>query len=137
MRILVVEDDFISRRLLCRYLEPLGSCDIAVDGTEGVLAVRQSLEANDRYDLICLDIMMPQMDGREVLSRVRALEREFEIAPDKAARIIMTTALEDCCNLMDDFRAQCDGYVLKPIDRKKLLETIQKTGLPTVIGSGS
>ncbi len=65
MRILVVEDDFISRRLLCRFLERFGECDVAINGNEAVNAVEHALQAGAHYDLICLDIMMPEMDGQE------------------------------------------------------------------------
>ena len=79
MRVLVVEDDFISRRLLCRYLEPHGECDVAVNGNEALSAFKQALSSGQYYDLICLDIMMPGMDGQETLKRMRILEREAGI----------------------------------------------------------
>ena len=95
MNILVVEDDFISRRLLCRYLEKIGNCDVAINGAEAVAAVHDALHAQAHYDLICLDIMMPGMSGQEALEAIRKLEIEHDIHVGQGARVIMTTALED------------------------------------------
>ena len=130
MKILVVEDDFISRRLLCRYLQAAGECDVAVNGNEAVGAFKQMLMLGDHYDLVCLDIMMPGMDGQETLKRLRALEAEHQVGPTNRAKVIMTTALEDHDNVMAAFANACDGYVVKPIEKRKFLETLVAIGLP-------
>ncbi len=133
MRVLVVEDDFISRRLLCRYLQAHGECDVAVNGNEAVGAFKQVLLSNQLYDLVCLDIMMPGMDGQETLKRLRALEKEHGVPDDTRAKVIMTTALEDHDNVMAAFSNACDGYVVKPIEKKKFLETLQEIGLQITV----
>ncbi|HEX7501078.1 MAG TPA: response regulator, partial [Polyangia bacterium] len=74
MRILIVEDDMTSRILLRKMLEPFGSCDMAVNGKEAVEAFRQAQEADEPYALVCLDIMMPELDGQEALQAMRAQE---------------------------------------------------------------
>ena len=129
MRVLVVEDDFISRRLLCRYLEPYGECDVAVNGNEAVGAFKQVLLSGSHYDLICLDIMMPGIDGQETLKRVRALEKEHGVPAENVVKVIMTTALEDHDNVMAAFSNACHGYVVKPIEKKRFLETLREIGL--------
>ncbi|MEZ4388838.1 MAG: response regulator [Candidatus Krumholzibacteriia bacterium] len=137
MKILVVEDDFISRRLLCRYLQAVGDCDVAVNGNEAIGAFKQALLSEDRYDLVCLDIMMPGMDGQETLKRLRALEAERGLGADGRAKVIMTTALEDHDNVMSAFSNACDGYVVKPIEKKKFLETLVAIGLPVAVPAPS
>jgi two-component system chemotaxis response regulator CheY len=129
MRVLVVEDDFISRRLLCRYLEPHGECDVAVNGNEALSAFKQALSSGQFYDLICLDIMMPGMDGQETLKRMRILEREAGIDGPRGVKVIMTSALEDQENVVAAFNNSCDGYVVKPIEKRKFLETLQEIGI--------
>ena len=133
MRVLVVEDDFISRRLLCRYLQSHGECDVAVNGNEAVGAFKQTLIADQHYDLVCLDIMMPGMDGQETLKRLRALEKEHGVPDADRAKVIMTTALEDHDNVMAAFSNACDGYVVKPIEKRKFLETLQDIGLQITV----
>jgi two-component system, chemotaxis family, chemotaxis protein CheY len=129
MRVLVVEDDFISRRLLCRYLEPHGECDVAVNGNEALSAFKQALTSGQMYDLVCLDIMMPVMDGQETLKRMRVIEREAGIMPPRGVKVIMTSALEDQENVVAAFNNSCDGYVVKPIEKRKFLDTLQEIGI--------
>ena len=129
MRVLVVEDDFISRRLLCRYLEPHGECDVAVNGNEALSAFRQALASGHYYDLICLDIMMPGMDGQETLKRMRQIEREAHISAANEVKVIMTSALEDQENVVAAFANSCQGYVVKPIEKRKFLDTLLEIGL--------
>ena len=127
MRILVVEDDFISRRLLCRYLESFGECDVAVNGNEALAAVRQALTAEDPYDLVCLDIMMPGLSGQETLQELRKIEAERGVV--NGAKVIMTTALEDKESVAKAFAASADGYVTKPVDKRRFVETLKDLGL--------
>lgn len=129
MQILVVEDDFISRRLICRYLEIFGKCDVAINGTEAVDAVHASLHAGSPYDLICLDIMMPGISGQEALTRIRKLELEHNLAVGQGAKVVMTSALEDHDNIRQAFSSSADGYVVKPIQKQKLMALIEELGL--------
>ena len=76
MKTLIVEDDFTSRLILQTFLSRYGECHIAVNGKEAVEAYRSALISGQVYDLVCMDIMMPQMDGREAVRQVRALEEE-------------------------------------------------------------
>ena len=118
---LLVEDDFASRLLLQTFLSRYGECHIAVNGREAVEAVRSALERGERYDLICMDIMMPEMDGREAVRRARALEVEHGILSSSGAKIIMTTAVEDMKEVIRCFQELCDAYLMKPIDLAQLL----------------
>lgn len=129
MKYLIVEDDFAGRRLLQRYLSDYGECDIAVDGKEAVEAFRQALEDNEPYDLICLDIMMPNMDGRDALKAIRQIENERGIRGLDGVKVIMTTALGDSKNVVGSFREGCEAYIVKPIEKKKFLEEMEKLGL--------
>lgn len=74
MRILLAEDDFVTRKFMMNFLSSYGECDAAVDGMEAVDAYLMALEDGEPYDLACLDIMMPVMDGYQVLRSIRDLE---------------------------------------------------------------
>ena len=89
MRVLVVEDDFTSRKILQKILGPYGEVDIAVNGLEAIQAFNQSLDGNNLYDLICMDIMMPEMDGQTALKKIRAIEKERGIQPAQEVKVIM------------------------------------------------
>ena len=130
MHMLVVEDDFTSRRVLSRILESFGHCDVAIDGEEAVEAVKIALDSEEgNYDLICLDIMMPKLDGQGALKQIRALEEEKGILLGEGAKIIITSALNDSKNVMEAFRSQCDGYIVKPYDKAKIAAELEQQGL--------
>jgi two-component system chemotaxis response regulator CheY len=129
MRILVVEDDYISRRLLCRYLEPFGTCEEAVNGHEAIDAIRRALAADQYYDLICLDIMMPGMDGQQALVLLREMEVENGRPLGRGAKVIMTSAMEENQYILQALNASADGYVVKPIEKRKFIETLKEVGL--------
>jgi two-component system chemotaxis response regulator CheY len=129
MKVLVVEDDFASRKLLRKYLEPYGECDIAVNGEEAIDVFQLSLVDNKPYDLICLDIMLPKIDGQEVLKKVREIESAQGIHGVKGSKIIMTTALNDPQNIMKAFKSQCEAYLTKPIDQASLIEELKNLKL--------
>jgi two-component system chemotaxis response regulator CheY len=125
MKTLIVEDDFTSRLVLQTFLSRYGECHIAVNGREAVDAVRSALDAGQRYDLICMDIMMPEMDGREAVKQVRALEEARGTLSTCGAKIVMTTAVNDFKEVARCFEELCDAYLVKPIDLSKLLKHIR------------
>ncbi len=129
MKTLIVEDDFSSRLLLQEFLKSYGESHIAVNGKEAVEAVRVSLEWGLPYDLICLDIMMPEMDGQEALRLIRDLEEAQGILSTHGAKIVMTTAIDDSHNVMAAFHNLCDGYLTKPINKTQLVATLRKLSL--------
>jgi two-component system chemotaxis response regulator CheY len=129
MKTLVVDDDFVCRKLLQTILSKHGECDIAVNGREALEAFRLASEEGRPYDLICLDIMMPGMDGHEVLRIIRDVEDRSGIKGLDGAKVIMTTALSDYENVRKAFREQCEGYIPKPIDKDKLLDLLRSLAL--------
>jgi len=81
------------------------------------------------YDLICLDIMMPELDGMKTLKTIRDIEKQKGVEESKRAKIIMTTALNDTGSVLGAFETGCEAYAAKPIDMKKLAEVMRKLGL--------
>ena len=129
MKTLIVEDEFTSRALLREILKRFGVPQIAMNGREGVEAVRVALEGGTPFDLICLDIMMPEMDGQEALRRIRTLETEAGIDPEKRAKVVMTTALADRNTVVEAIKSQCDYFLVKPIDGRALLDELRRMKL--------
>jgi two-component system chemotaxis response regulator CheY len=126
---LIAEDDFTSRLLMQKLLAPYGECHVAINGREALEAFKSARSKRRPYDLICLDIMMPEMDGQTVLREIRAIEQGAGIHPGRGVKILMTTALKDGKNVMQAFRDLCDGYVVKPIEKAKLLKCLREFGL--------
>jgi two-component system, chemotaxis family, chemotaxis protein CheY len=121
MRTLIVEDDFTSRLVLQAFLSRFGECHVAVNGKEAVEAFRVSKKTGSGYDLICMDIMMPEMDGQTALWEIRAMEEASGTFSTQGVKIIMVTALDDVKNVVSSFRSLCDGYMFKPVDTGQLL----------------
>jgi two-component system, chemotaxis family, chemotaxis protein CheY len=129
MRILIVEDDPATQKLVQRYLSEYGDCDVTANGTEALNAFIDALSQNKPYDMICLDIMMPKMNGHQVLEAIRRVENDHEIKGLDGVKVIMTTALGDSKNVIGAFREGCEAYIVKPVKKDKLLAEMEKLGL--------
>jgi two-component system chemotaxis response regulator CheY len=130
MRILIVEDDFIGRKIMHQLLLEYGQCDVAVDGLEAVKAYDLAWAAGEPYDVMFLDIMMPNMSGHEALKIIRDKEKERGVTPQKEVKVIMTSALDDVKNVTQSFfQGGASAYLVKPIERRKVIEELRKLGL--------
>jgi two-component system, chemotaxis family, chemotaxis protein CheY len=125
MRSLVVEDEFVARSVLQRFLARFGECDVAVDGSEAVAAVDSALQGGAAYDVVCLDIGLPKLDGQGVLERIRALELERGIQLGQGCRVIMTTATAAKDHVLGAFRGGADAYLTKPISLGALTQELK------------
>ena len=129
MKSLIVEDDPVAEKLLQVYLSGYGDIFYASDGREAVQAVEESLNIGKPYDLICLDIMMPEMDGLEALKHIRNLERDHAIDGLDGAKVIVTTSRSQPRDIFRAFKAGCEAYVVKPVRKEDLVEEMKKLGL--------
>ncbi len=127
-RILIVEDDMVSRKFLMKFLRQYGDCDLVVDGLEAIDAYLLALKDGFPYDLICLDVMMPKIDGMQVLKTIQDLERQKGIPENQKSKIIMTTVLGETQIVQSAFDYGCNAYASKPIDMPKMTEVLGKIG---------
>jgi two-component system chemotaxis response regulator CheY len=127
---LVVDDDLLGRELIAQYLQNVPVVDTAVDGQDAVGKFRTAMEAGDPYELILLDIVMPDMDGIAAGKEIRKLERNLALTVDKQVKIIMLTALNTPHNVMQSMMSvQSSAYLIKPVEPEKVRKTIGKLGL--------
>jgi two-component system chemotaxis response regulator CheY len=127
-RILIVEDDMVSRKFLSKFLSRYGDCDLVVDGLEAIDAYLLALKERLPYELICLDVMMPKIDGIRVLKTIRDLEKQNGINENDACKIIMTTVLGETQIVQSAFDYGCNAYASKPIDMVKMTAVLEKIG---------
>ncbi len=130
LRILIMEDDPVSGKLMEKLLEPLGSRTLVTDGRQAVEAFRNACDENAPFHLVMLDIMVPEIHGKDVLRMIRELEQQKGVPDYKRARCVITSSLSDSQNIIESFQAKCDAYLVKPIDRTKLANTLRDLGLP-------
>ena len=129
LKILIAEDDLASRRFLSKFLGQYAEVDLVVDGLEALDAYLMAIKEKAPYDLICLDIMMPKVDGVKVLKAIRGFETKQGVASEQRVKVIMTTALAETDYVNQAFEIGCEAYAAKPIDTNKMLEVIKKLGL--------
>ena len=129
LKILLAEDDFATRKFMLKFLEKYGEVDVTVDEMEAVDAFLMSLEDEEPYDLVCLDVMMPVMDGYQALMGIRNIEKQRNIAQEDMVKVIMTTALNDERNVKKAFELGCTVYSGKPLNVDKFEEVLTKLGL--------
>jgi two-component system chemotaxis response regulator CheY len=131
LRILVVEDDFMVRQVIRDILEQYGAIvDIAVNGEEAVQAFRVAWRKHTPYDLLCMDIMMPVMDGHEALVKIREVEKSLGIVGPEEVKVIMLTALDDAKTVMKAYyKGGATSYIVKPIEKERLIFELQNIGI--------
>ena len=128
MRILIVDDDISTRQLLHAILMNYATCDLAVDGKEAVDLVKKSIEEEKIYDVVFLDIMMPELNGHETLLEIRQLEDANNIHIGNGSKVVMQTCLDDKENILSSFREGCEYYIMKPYNKHKIIELMKKMG---------
>lgn len=130
MRTLIADDDDSCRLLLKDILAPYGECVLAENSSQALDLFRNAYNEEAPFELVCLDIMMPDLDGKEALSQMRGIEKKLKVSPNDQSIIFMITALNSMQTVVSSFEGGgCNAYLTKPITRRSLLEKIKKYGL--------
>jgi two-component system response regulator CiaR len=112
MRVLIIEDDKILSKTIEQCICSKYNVDRAFDGEEGIMYAKQGI-----YDAIILDIMMPVMDGYDVLASLRNSKIYTPV--------LILTAKDALTDKLKGFRLGADDYILKPFNREELLARIE------------
>jgi two-component system chemotaxis response regulator CheY len=117
VRFLVAEDDPSSNRLFRIYLSEVGECLSAQDGAEALRIFEEALNGGAPLDVVLLDVLMPQMDGVDVLTRIRSLEQRLGLPPTP---VVFLSALgeDEVIEAVD--RDPKVAVVRKPVSRDSL-----------------
>ncbi|MBF0399750.1 MAG: response regulator [Magnetococcales bacterium] len=132
MNILIVDDNEPLRENLKAILQPYGECTLVEDGETAVQTFQAALRAGNPFKLVLLDIVMPGIDGKEALLQIRRMEKELYGAKhqrEQSAHILMQTSMHRSDQMLSAFSKGCDGYVMKPVDKEKLLARLSKSGI--------
>ena len=126
MKGLVVEDDLASRTVLMGFLRQYNlGAEFAEDGLLGLEAFKTAFEEKQPFDFICLDIMMPNMNGQETLIKIREYEKEHNVKSSHEVKVFMVSALRTPKDVIQAFhKGGCTDYVTKPVDLKKFRDTL-------------
>ena len=130
MQCLIVEDDKISSQVLEKMMSKHGRSDAVVDGRQAVELFRKAHESKRPYDLILMDIMMPEVDGLLSLQKMRETEAAMQIPSAERTKVIMTTALSDPLIIMKAlYESGADSYLVKPIRLQRLEDELRELKL--------
>ena len=130
MKCLIVEDDKISTQVLEKMMSKHGRSDAVVDGRQAVELFLKAHESKSPYDLVLMDIMMPEVDGLLSLQKMRETETAMQIPSAERTKVIMTTALSDPLIIMRAlYESGADSYLVKPIRLQKLEDELRELKL--------
>lgn len=126
---MVVDDELVSRLKAWKILSEFGECQMAKDGVEALERIQQAYEEKRPYELLTLDIKMPDIDGLEALKTVREWEHARGVMLGDGVKILMLSVSHGPTEVLKAFQGGCESYIYKPFNRDDLLEVLVKLNL--------
>jgi two-component system chemotaxis response regulator CheY len=114
-RVLLVDDSVVFARLLQKILEDSGSFDVVGHGRNGIEGVK--LYSTLKPDLVCMDLIMPEMDGLEAIRNIMSLDREAKI-------VVVSSASSIGNKVMEAINLGAKNSITKPLDPVKVIEIL-------------
>lgn len=128
MKILIVDDEKISRKILLKKFKPFGDCTEVDNSTDALKQYDNAIEEKDPFDLISLDVSMPIMDGKQILAAIRKKEINQKVPKKDQVKIIMITSRMNMSTIKKCIQLKCNGYLAKPVNNYQLIENLERLG---------
>lgn len=132
MKILIVDDEVVSRKKMQKILTNFGACNPVEDGETAIAAIKKAIATGELFHLITLDVEMPGITGTQVLLEIKKLEKQFKISKYLRAKVLMVTSHSDKDTVMASIQAGCDDYVVKPFNREDVEKKLNKLGFHSI-----
>ncbi|NOX34627.1 MAG: HDOD domain-containing protein [Deltaproteobacteria bacterium] len=129
MKILIVDDENVSRKILLKKMELIGECTAVDDSLYALELFNNAVKTKKPFNLVTLDVSMPKMDGRKLLSTIRKTERKMKTPREDRVKIIMVTSRMNVSTIKECIKLGCNGYISKPVNKYQLLENLSRMGL--------
>ncbi|WP_319522813.1 response regulator [uncultured Desulfosarcina sp.] len=129
MKIMIVDDERVSRIKMQQILKGYGECHAVENGLTAIKSFTEALLDEKPFDLITLDISMPDLGGPEVLESIRKLESKNGITVENRSKILMVTAHSDYPTVVASIEAGCNDYIKKPFSEERVLLKLNKMNL--------
>ncbi len=129
MRILVVDDDYVSRVKLATILNSYGQCDSAPSGEIALMLFEEAHKELVPYDLITMDIEMPGMSGQETTDKIRKVEQALQLGAQQAVKILMVTVKTAFKEVSSSYNRGCNGYLTKPATPEEIKSALVEIGI--------
>jgi two-component system chemotaxis response regulator CheY len=128
MKIMIVEDEPTSMMIMQKILSPYGEVFVCEDGAQALGAFMKAHDEGRPFDLICMDFMMPEMDGRDTLLKIREHENGLKTASRRRVKVAMITGLSTIESEYNDIATLSDAVIQKPVRRSELEATLERFG---------
>jgi len=128
MKILIVDDEQTSRKMIRGFVSRFAVCEEAETGQEAVNSFISAWENWSPFDMMTLDVEMPEMGGQEALQHIRGLEKSKNVPGDKQVKVLMVTMHHDKETIISCIESGCNDYITKPLDKAIILQKINKLG---------
>ena len=130
LKILLVDDSKSAQLKIHSILSKYGECDQAYNGVEALEYFTNSIQTNRLYDLVVMDVVMPEMDGFQAAKEILALEKKDNIPQEQRTKIVMLTSKADPKHMIKaQFEIGVTTYITKPFEEETLLETLRNLSL--------
>lgn len=129
MRVLIIDDDYVTRAKLKGILSKCGDCDGAPDGETAVQLFKKAHGESAPYELITVDIEMKGMDGQEVVQAIREWEKDNKVPAGQKAKILMITVKKEIKEVSNAYFEGCDAYCVKPFTPETIADSLKKMDL--------
>lgn len=127
MRFLVVDDDHNSRRIIQLFLKPYGESLCVASGEEAINAHRSAMEEGKPFDVIYLDMVMPEMSGLDVVAAIRG--DETKAGKSEQVPVLMLTGETDASHINMAKAYGVAEYLLKPIQEERIVQGLERLDL--------
>lgn len=126
MRILIAEDEAVSAKVLSKMVSRYGDVKVTANGEEAFEAFQDAFDKGHPYEIVFLDILMPEVDGQETLAAIREYEEMKGVSNEQGVKVVMVTALHDGPNLYEAHKFHCTDYITKPISKEGIEKVLIK-----------
>jgi len=128
MKILIVDDEEISRKILLAKMGYMGTCVAVNSAKEALAELDKATEEKQPFDLITLDVSMPGMGGQELLEHIRKNEVQEKIPKNDRVKILMISARMNVGTINACIKRGCNGYLIKPVSQAQLFQSLSQMG---------
>jgi len=136
-KILIVDDSASIREQLTAFLESLAECHVACNGQEAVDLIKATQGKGKNFNLVIMDVIMPEKDGLTAVKEIREFEKENGWSGDETLTIIIATTIKDPSRiLIAQYECGADAYIAKPFTEKTVMQTLSNNGLRIKTGYG-
>jgi len=129
IKALIVEDVLLIQRLIERFMVSHADCITVADGKMALDLFTSHYFNGDPFNLVCLDIYLPKVNGLAVLENIRNFENEIRLSEEEKSKVIMISSLSNQNMIKKAKTLGCNGYITKPFSKEDVVEELTRLGL--------